>query len=101
MAAAFCAAPAVGVFRAAHQARLHHRITFPVAPLLLIVIFQRRKAHHQWAAVAERPQPHVDAIDEAVNGLLIQRLDQPLAEAGEELGIVQLAPPAPVWPFSG
>ncbi len=85
---------AVGVFRTAHQARLHHRIALPVAPLLLIVVFQRREAHHQWAAVAERPQPHIDTIDEAVDGLLIQRLDQPLAQAGEELGIVQLAPPA-------
>ncbi|MOA05466.1 hypothetical protein D3C78_1250660 [compost metagenome] len=77
-----------------HQARLDHRITFPIAPLLLIIIFQRCEAHHQRAAIAKRPQTHIDAVDKAVDGLLIQRFDEPLPQAGKELGVIQLTPPA-------
>ena len=36
-----------------HDPRFNHRVAFPVAPLLLVIIFQRRKAQHQRTAVAE------------------------------------------------
>ncbi len=78
MAAMSCAVPGCRHLHAPHQARLDHRVAFPVAPLLLVIIFQRRKAHHQRAAIAKRPQTHIDAVDKAVDGLLIQRFDQPL-----------------------
>ena len=81
------------VLGAAHQSRFDHRVAFPVAPLLLIIVFQRREAHHQRAAVAKRPQAHVHAIDETINSGLIQSFNQPLAEAGEELRVIQLTAP--------
>ncbi|MNE11694.1 hypothetical protein D3C80_1044620 [compost metagenome] len=38
----------------AHDARFNHRIAFPVAALLLVIILQRRKAQHQRTAVTKR-----------------------------------------------
>ena len=85
-------APAVIVV--AHDARLHHGVAFPVAPLLLVIILQRREAQHQRAAVTKWPQTHIHPVNETVLGRLIERLDQPLPHTGKELRIIQLAPSA-------
>ena len=81
----------VGIVAVAHDPRFDHRVTLPVAPLLLVIIFQRGKAQHQWPAVAKRTQTHIHAVDKTILGGLIQRLNQPLPQAGKELGVVQLA----------
>ena len=75
----------------AHDARFHHRIALPVAPLLLVIIFQRGKAQHQRAAVAKRAQAHIHAVDKAILGGLIQHLNQALSETGKKLRVIQLA----------
>ena len=75
----------------AHDSRFHHRVALPVAPLLLVIILQRGKAQHQRAAVAKRAQAHINAVDKAILGGLIQHLNQALPEAGKKLGVVQLA----------
>ena len=81
----------VGVVVIAHDPRFHHRVAFPVPALLLVIILQRRKAEHQRPAVAKRSQAHVHPIDKAVLRRLVERLDQPLPQAGKELGVIQLA----------
>ncbi len=89
----------IGIAVIAHDPRLHHRVAFPVAPLLLVIIFQRGKAQHQRAAVAERTQAHIHPVDKAVLGGLIQGLNQPLPQPGEELGVIQLATSAAGGPL--
>ena len=59
----------------AHDPRLYHRVALPVAPLLLVIIFQRRKAQHQRAAVAKWAQTHIHAVDEAILRRLIEYFD--------------------------
>ncbi len=81
----------VGIVAVAHDPRFDHRVTLPVATLLLVVIFQRGKAQHQWPAVAKRTQAHVHAVNKTILRGLIQRLNQPLPQTSKELGIVQLA----------
>ena len=75
----------------AHDPRLDHRVALPVAPLLLVIIFQRRKTQHQRAAVAKRTQPHVHPIDKTILGRLIQNLDQPLSHACKKLRVIEFA----------
>ena len=72
-----------------HNPRLDHRVTLPVAPLLLVIIFQRRKAQHQRATFPKRTQPHIHAIDEAILRWLIQYFNQPLPHAGKKLRVIQ------------
>ena len=84
----------VGAFVIAHDPRFDHRVALPVAPLFLIVIFQRGKAQHQRPAVAEGTQAHINAINKAILRRLIENFNQPLAEAGKELSVIQLAAPA-------
>ena len=79
----------IDAFAIAHNPRLDHRVTLPVAPLLLVIIFQRRKAQHQRATFAKRTQSHIHAIDEAILRWLIQHFNQPLAHAGKKLRIIQ------------
>ncbi|CRO72384.1 hypothetical protein PAERUG_P45_London_17_VIM_2_12_12_01725 [Pseudomonas aeruginosa] len=74
---------------AADHPRLDHRVALPVAPLVLVVLLQRGEAVDQRSAGAVGTQAHVDAEDEAVDGDRIQRLDQLLPQAGEELLVVQ------------
>ncbi len=74
---------------AADHPRLDHRVALPVAALVLVVLLQRGEAVDQRAAGAVGAQAHVDAEDEAVDGDGIQRLDQLLPQAGEELLVVQ------------
>jgi hypothetical protein len=63
------------------QPRLDVCVSLPVAAVLDEVRFERRKPDCERAARAERAQPHVDAICEAVLGALIEQLDEQLAEA--------------------
>ena len=59
-----------------HWTRLDQRITFPFAPVLLVVTLQRCKAAHQRATIAERPQAHINAEHLPILGHGIQRTDQ-------------------------
>ena len=79
----------IDAFAIAHNPRLDHRVTLPVAPLLLVIIFQRGKAQHQRATFAKRTQPHIHAIDEAILRWLIQHFNQPLPHAGKKLRVIQ------------
>ena len=79
----------IDAFAIAHNPRLDHRVTLPVAPLLLVIIFQRRKAQHQRATFAKRTQSHIHAIDEAILRWLIQHFNQPLPHAGKKLRVIQ------------
>ena len=79
----------------AHNARFDHRITLPVAPLFLVIIFQRGKTQHQRATVAKRAQTHIHPVHKAVHRRLVQHFDQTLPHAGKELRVIQLAPTAP------
>ncbi len=79
----------IDAFAIAHNPRLDHRVTLPVATLLLVIIFQRGKAQHQRATFAKRTQPHIHAIDEAILRWLIQHFNQPLPHAGKKLGVIQ------------
>ena len=72
-----------------HNPRLDHRVTLPVAPLLLVIIFQRRKTQHQRATFTKRTQPHINAIDETILRWLIQHFNQPLPHAGKKLCVIQ------------
>ncbi|MNZ83226.1 hypothetical protein D3C78_1019480 [compost metagenome] len=76
---------------AGHHPRLDHRVAFPVTALVLVVLLQGIEAEHQRAGRAIRAQTHVDAEHETVDGDRVQRLDQALAQAGEELLVVQRA----------
>ncbi len=69
---------------AGHYARLDHRVALPVAPLILVILLQCIKAQHQRAGRAVRPQAHVDAEHETVDGHRVQRLDKTLAETNEK-----------------
>ena len=79
----------IDAFAIAHNPRLDHRVTLPVAPLLLVIIFQCRKAQHQRATFAKRTQSHIHAIDEAILRWLIQHFNQPLPHAGKKLRVIQ------------
>ena len=79
----------IDAFAIPHNPRLDHRVTLPVAPLLLVIIFQRRKAQHQRATFAKRTQSHIHAIDEAILRWLIQHFNQPLPHAGKKLRVIQ------------
>ena len=59
--------------------------------MLLVVILKRREAQHQRAAVAERAQAHVHAVDKTVLRGLVECFDKPLPEAREKLRVIQLA----------
>ena len=76
---------------ASHHPRLDHRVAFPVAALILVILLQRVEAEHQRTGRSVWTQAHVDAEDEAVDGHRIQGLDQTLAEADEEFLIIQRA----------
>ena len=78
-------------FAAADHARLDHGVAFPVAPLILVVLLQRIEAQHQRAGRAIGPQSHVHAKDETIDCRRVERLDQPLPEANEELLVIQRA----------
>nr|VVN20140.1 hypothetical protein PS652_04277 [Pseudomonas fluorescens] len=76
---------------ARHYPRLDHRVAFPVAALILIILLQCIEAEHQGAGRAVRAQAHVDAEHETIDGDRVQGLDQALAQTGEELLVVQRA----------
>ncbi len=71
------------LFCADDGARLDVGIALPIASMLLQVIFKCRKADRQRAAVAERPQPHVDAKDKSVHSGRRKPLDDALSCAQE------------------
>ena len=50
------------------HAALDQRIPLPVPPMHLVIVFEGAETGGQCTAVAERAQPHVDAIHEAVCG---------------------------------
>ncbi|MCY1172665.1 hypothetical protein D9M73_128050 [compost metagenome] len=74
-----------------HHPRLDHRVAFPVAPLVLVILLQRIEAQHQRARRTVGAQAHVDAEYKAVDGHRVQGLDQPLAQTDEELLVIQRA----------
>ena len=76
---------------AGHHPRLDHRVAFPVATLILVILLQRIEAQHQRARRTVGPQAHVDAEHETVDGHRVQRLDQPLAETNEKFLVIQRA----------
>ncbi|MNJ34097.1 hypothetical protein D3C77_287960 [compost metagenome] len=76
---------------AGHYPRLDHRVAFPVAALVLVVLLQCIEAEHQGAGRAVGAQAHVDAEHKTIDGDRVQGLDQPLAQSGEELLVVQRA----------
>ncbi|MNV30420.1 hypothetical protein D3C71_1216860 [compost metagenome] len=74
-----------------HHPRLDHRVAFPVAPLVLVILLQRVEAQHQRARRTVGTQTHVDAKYKAVDGHRVQGLDQPLAQTNEEFLVIQRA----------
>ena len=70
---------------ACDDARLDERVTLPVAPLTLIIIFHGVEAAHQRTFAAIGTQPHVDAEHEAVAGHRVDYIDEALPESHEEL----------------
>ena len=76
---------------ACHHAGLDHRVTLPVAALVLVILLQRIEAQHQRPGRAIRTQTHVDAEYKTVDGHGVQRFNQALAQPNEELLIVQRA----------
>jgi hypothetical protein len=76
---------------AGHDPGLDHGVAFPVAALILVILFEGIEAEYQGPRRAVGAQAHVDAKDEAVDGDRVQRLDQPLAQADEEFLVVQRA----------
>ena len=77
-----------------HDARLDPGVTLPLAALGDQVVFERDDRAHERPGIAIRPQTHVDAKDLAIAGDLAERADQPLAETGEEVVGLDLAPAA-------
>ena len=51
--------------RARDRPRLDLGVALPVAAVLLQVVLERAEADHERTRLAERPQPQVDAVDEA------------------------------------
>ncbi len=80
-----------GLLITGHHPRLDHGVALPVAPLTLVVLFQRVKAEHQRTAVTIGAQAHVDTEHKAIDRGRIQRLDQLLPQANEKLLIRQAA----------
>ena len=78
-----------------HGPSLDPRVTLPFAALGDEVIFQGIERADQRAGVAIRPQAHVNAEDLAVGGDLAERGNHALAEAGEEIIVVDT-----LWPRS-
>ncbi|MNZ82743.1 hypothetical protein D3C78_1014490 [compost metagenome] len=76
---------------ASHHPRLDHRVAFPIAALVLVILLQGIEAEHQGAGRTVRAQAHVDTEHKTVDGDRVQGLDQALAQAGEELLVIQRA----------
>ena len=74
--------------------RLDPGVALPVPALLLVVLLHGVEAQDHGAVVAERPQAQVDAEDLPLRVRPAEDLDEPAAEAREELLVRQL-PPAP------
>ena len=79
---------------AADRAGPDERVTLPVATVGLVVLLERIEAEHERPLRPERAQPHVDAVDEAVRGLLAEDPDQLASELEEEAIVVDAAPSA-------
>ena len=75
-----------------HDARLDPGVAFPFAALRDEVVFQRIERADQRPGVAVRPQAHVDAEDLAVGREFAEGIDQALAEAVEEVVVVDRRP---------
>ena len=59
----------VGVgFRRRKRAGLDPSVTFPIAAMLQQVVFEGRETAGERARVSERPQAHIDAEYEAIDG---------------------------------
>ena len=65
---------------AGHRPCLDHGVAFPLAPLQLVVVGHGIETGHQRPAVAVGPQPHVDPVDEAPVGNIIEGVYQLPAE---------------------
>ena len=72
-------------------ARLDPRVALPVAAMGLQVVVEEHRAGRQRPAVAEGPQPHVDAEHAALGGALAQQPDHEPAQAREEILVVDAA----------
>ena len=60
-------------------------VTFPIATVQLVVVFERGKTERQCPTLAEGPQAHIHAIHETVGRSVIEKCDQAFAEAVEIL----------------
>ena len=65
------------------QPRFHVGVPFPVSAVLHEIAFERAHADDQRPARAERPQAGVDAKDRAVDGLVVEQLDDELRKPHE------------------
>ena len=71
---------------------LDHGIAFPGSAMSEIIVFQGCKGAYQGAAVPERPETHVNPVDKAVPGLLLQNLNKLLSQTGEKHLVVHRLP---------
>ena len=72
-----------GIEVAGHRARLQPGVALPVAPFALEILLHRGERQRHAAGVAERTQPQVDAVAEAVDRGLVEQLGELLAEPRE------------------
>ncbi len=77
--------------RAVHRARLDVGVALPVAAVLLQVVLDRVEAHGHRARFAERAQPQVDAVDEALVGGRAEQLRHAPAHSREEFLVLERA----------
>ena len=63
------------------RARLDPRVALPVAAMGLQIVVEEGRADRQRAAVAEGPQPHVDAEHEALGRALAEQPDDAAGRA--------------------
>ena len=79
---------ALRIRAAVHDAGLDPGVALPFAALGDEVVFQRVERADQRPGITVRPQAHVDTEDLAVGGDVAERLDDALAEAVEEVEIL-------------
>ena len=75
----------LAVFTGVHHPRLDPGVALPFTPLRDQIVFQRNERADQRPGIAVRTQAHVNAEHLPVTGDFVERGNQPLAEAGEEV----------------
>ena len=69
---------------AGHGARMQQRLVLPGPGFLLLVLGERADARDQHAALARRPQAHVDFVEPPGRRMHGQQVQHALREADEE-----------------